>query len=191
VTAARVVPIVVVGALVMFRIVRRSRPQPLRPRAIGISTAIIGLFLLLAIVGSLPILIASPLGLALAPVALAAGCGLGWFLVRTVRFFPDPQTGDLWMRGDAVFIVVVVASILLRIGVQYAAGGQPVGGTESLTHPTLARVISTDLIFLSAGMWLTRGVLLLARHRRHQAQRHSATPRPVPGAELTEPGVAG
>jgi hypothetical protein len=182
VTAARVVPIVLIGALVIFRIFRRSRPQPVRPRAIAISTAILGFVLLLAIVGSLPILIASPLGLALAPVALVAGCGLGWLLVKTVRFFPDPQTGDLWMGGDAVFIGVVLATILLRLGVQYAAGGQMTTGTAALTHPTLARVISTDLVFLSAGMWLTRGVLLLARHRRHQAQRQDAAPRPEPVA---------
>jgi hypothetical protein len=185
VTAARVVPIVAIGALVMFRMFRRSRPQPVRPRRIAISTAILGFVLLLAIAGSLPILLAAPLGLALAPVALAVGCGLGWLLVRTVRFYDDPQTGDLWMRGDAVFIGVVVATIVLRIGVQYAAAGQPVGSAAALTHPTLPRVISTDLIFLSAGMWLTRGVLLLVRHRRHQDQRRSATPRP----ETAEPAA--
>jgi hypothetical protein len=186
VTAARVVPIVLIGALVMFRMFRRSRPQPVRPRAIGISTAIIGFFLLLAILGSLPILMASPVGVALAPVALAAGCGVGWLLVRTVRFFSDPQTGDLWMRGDVVFIAVVLATILLRLGVQYAGGGPSAGDTASLTHPSLPRVISTDLIFLSAGMWLTRGVLLLGRHRRHQSERQSVTPH----LETVEPGVA-
>jgi tetrahydromethanopterin S-methyltransferase subunit D len=170
VTAARVVPIVLIGALVIFRIFRRSRPQPVRPRAIAISTAILGFVLLLAIVGSAPILLATPLGLALAPVALAAGCGLGWLLVRTVRFYPDQKTGELWMRGDVVFIAVILATILLRLGVQFAAGG-PATGTAALTHPTPLRVISTDLIFLSAGMWLTRGVLLLKRHSRHQAQQ--------------------
>jgi hypothetical protein len=50
-------------------------------------------------------------------------------------------------------------------------------------------VISTDLIFLSAGMWLTRGVLLLARHRRHQSKRQSATPHAVLNPEGVAPAV--
>jgi hypothetical protein len=183
VTAARIVPIAIVAGLVILRMYRRARPQPVRPRAIGISTAIIGVVLLLAIAGSLPILTASPLGIALAPVALAAGCGLGWLLVRTVRFYPHAETGELWMRGDAVFIAVILATIVLRLGVQFAAGGQFGSGTASFTHPTPLRIISTDLIFLSAGMWVTRGVLLLTRHRRHQTERQSVAAHPQ-AAEL-------
>ncbi|MGC9670613.1 hypothetical protein ACNTMW_29215 [Planosporangium sp. 12N6] len=177
-TAARVVPIVIIGALVMFRVLRRARPQQVRPRRIAIGTAIIGVVLLLAIASSAPILVSSPLGLALAPVALAAGCGIGWLLVKAVRFYPHPETGELWMRGDAVFIAVILATVLLRIGVQYAAGGPATAGTTSLTHPTPLRVISSDLIFLSAGMWLTRGALLLVHHRRHQAGQQSKVDAP-------------
>jgi hypothetical protein len=132
---------------------------------------------MIAILSSAPILVASPLGLIVAPVALAAGCSLGWLLVRTVRFYPHPETGELWMRGDMVFIAVILATLVLRIGVQFAAGpSQMAGGAVSMTHPTPLRVVSTDLIFLSAGMWITRGVLLLARHRRHQAQAQAPTP---------------
>lgn len=171
-TAARLIPIVAVAALVILRMYRRARPQPVRPRAIAVRTAIIGVALLLAILGSAPILIASPLGLTLAPVALAVGCGVGWLLVRTVKFYTEPNTGELWMRGDAIFIAIILATVVLRIGVQFAAGPSQYGpsGAVAMTHPTTLRVIATDLIFLSAGMWVTRGILLLARHRRHRAE---------------------
>ncbi|NJC71617.1 hypothetical protein HC031_18100 [Planosporangium thailandense] len=184
-TAARIVPIALIAGLVILRMYRRARPQPVRPRAIGIRTAIIGFLLLLAIVGSAPILVSSPLGLIVAPVALAAGCGIGWLLVRTVKFYTDPNTGELWMRGDAVFMAIILATFVLRIAVQFAAGPSQYGpnGTVAMTHPTPLRVISTDLIFLSAGMWVTRGILLLARHRRHRVE---TAPQGAATATLTD-----
>jgi membrane protein CcdC involved in cytochrome C biogenesis len=103
--------------------------------------------------------------LLLAPVAAAVGCAVGFLLVRSTRFWTE-KDGQLWMAGGAVFAVILVVSIVLRIGLRLAAVDVNHSGTVT-TNGFLVDA-STDLLFLSMGMWLTRAAMVYQRWRAHQ-----------------------
>ena len=71
-----------------------------------------------------------------------------------------------WMAGGAVFAVILVVSIVLRIGLRLAAVDVNHSGTVT-TNGFLVDA-STDLLFLSMGMWLTRAAMVYQRWRQHQ-----------------------
>ncbi|HEY4864110.1 MAG TPA: hypothetical protein VIK45_01235, partial [Candidatus Dormibacteraeota bacterium] len=128
-------------------------------------------------------LIQSPLAVALALVCLAVGVLLGVVLVRTMRFWTDPNTGELWMAGGALFAIILVGTVVLRLGVRYAATGDPFSSANSPPGPSAQQgltgflyVLSSDLLLLTLGLWVSRAVLLYLRYREHLAQRPGAHP---------------
>jgi uncharacterized membrane protein len=159
----------IVLVLMSFGVVRRMRPQQVRPNRILVYAVVIVLLLGFSFVGSGVRQIENPLAIALAPVCLLIGVGLGFFLVRTMRFWTDPQTGQLWMAGGAVFAIILIGSILLRFVVRYAATGDPFAPPRPNEPVSALTAISADLLFLSLGLWLSRSVLLLLRYREHMS----------------------
>jgi hypothetical protein len=148
---------------------RRMRPQPVRPRGIAISGVIIVLVVLASFVGAGGGLMHDIPALALIPVFLAAGIGLGFLLVRTLNFWTDPESGRLWMRGGPLFAVILVGSIALRLGARLVATGSMYGPTPSnlaASHSFLYD-LSGDLLLLTLGLWGARAFFLLKRHREH------------------------
>lgn len=150
-------------------VARRMRPQPVRQTRILITFVVVLLLVGASIAGTAPHLMTRPLAIVLAPVCLALGAALGFVLVRTMSFWTDADTGQLWMRGGAVFAIVLVATILLRFGVRLALTGSAFGttGTAALETPTTASIVSTDLLFITIGLWGARAVVLLLRARAH------------------------
>src|SRR3984893_17619819 len=137
----------------------------------------------LSLVGTGAHLIQSPLAVALALVCLGVGVLLGVVLVRTMRFWTDPNTGELWMAGGALFAIILVGTVVLRFGVRYAATGDPFSSTNGRTGPSAQQgltgflyVLSSDLLLLTLGLWVSRAVLLYLRYREHLAQRPRAHP---------------
>lgn len=161
---------VAVTALVMCLVIwRRMRPQRVKPRAIAISGVIIVLVVVGSLAGTGVGLVHDIPALALAPVFLAAGIGLGFLLVRTLTFWTDPQSGQLWMRGGPLFAIVLVGSIALRFGARLAATGSLYGdapATVSGAHGFLYD-LSGDLLLLTLGLWGARAFLLVKRYREH------------------------
>jgi membrane protein CcdC involved in cytochrome C biogenesis len=170
-----------VGLAIMFVFValgvrRRMRPQPVRPNRIVLFSVLIVLLVGLSFVGTGAHLIENPLAIALAPVCLAIGVVLGFFLVRTMRFWTDPDTGRLWMAGGALFAIILVGTILLRLGARYAVTGDPFAAPKANESVSPLSVLSADLLFVTIGLWLSRAVLLVLRHRDHvsgQSSQHS------------------
>jgi hypothetical protein len=146
---------------------RRMRPQPVRPDRLVLFSVLIVLLVGLSFVGTGAHLIENPLAVALAPVCLVIGVALGFFLVRTMRFWTDPDTGVLWMAGGALFAIILVGTILLRLTVRYAATGDPFAAPKANESVSPLSVLSVDLLFVTIGLWLTRAVLLVLRHREH------------------------
>jgi membrane protein CcdC involved in cytochrome C biogenesis len=102
---------------------------------------------------------------------VAAGAALGFILVRTMRFWSDQATGELWMKGGALFALILVATIVLRFGVRAVLtgslfGSASVGGPQQ--HGFLYD-LSADLLFLTLGLWVARAYLVYQRHRAHVA----------------------
>jgi hypothetical protein len=163
------ITLVIVLVFISIAIARRIRPQPVRPTRILVFSVVIVLLLGFSFVGTGLHQIENPLALALAPVCLLAGIALGFVLVRTMRFWTDPTSGELWMAGGAVFAIILVGSILLRFAVRYAATGDPFAPPKPNEPVSPLTSISADLLFLSLGLWLSRAVLLLLRYREHSA----------------------
>jgi membrane protein CcdC involved in cytochrome C biogenesis len=150
---------------------RRMRPQPVRPNRILAFSALIVLIVGLSFVGTGAHLIENPLAIALAPLCLLAGVALGVFLVRTMRFWTDPDTGQLWMAGGALFAIILVGTILLRFAVRYAATGDPFAAPKANEPVSTLSVLSADLLFVTLGLWISRAVLLVLKHREHVSGR--------------------
>src|SRR5262252_4473319 len=110
------------------------------------------------------------LALVLIPIFAAAGAALGYFLVRTMTFWADPATGALWMKGGALFALILVATIAVRFAVRTVVYGSPFGGGSVGSRPHgLLYDLSADLLFLSLGLWVARAVFLYLRHQQHVA----------------------
>ena len=162
--------------LVALGVARRIRPQPVRPTRILVTAVIIVVVLGFSFLGTGAHLLSHPLAVLLAPVCLLVGAGLGFVLVRTMRFWEDPASGELWMAGGVAFAVILVATLALRFGVRYLATGSAfgTGGPQAQEPATPLGILSADLLFLSFGLWVSRAVLLLLRYRDHQARKGPA-----------------
>jgi hypothetical protein len=161
---------------------RRMRPQPVRPNRIVITGGLIVLLVAFGLVGTSGRIIADPIALVLVPVFLAAGAGLGFYLVRTMTFWTDESSGQLWMRGTAIFALILIGSIALRMGVGLLTTGSmfgPPGGYSGASGSSSAGLVkngliadlSADLLFLTLGLWAARAFFLVQRCRDHASSR--------------------
>ncbi|MBO0689272.1 MAG: DUF1453 family protein [Candidatus Dormibacteraeota bacterium] len=169
---SQLLTVLVVAAVFVVVLLRRMRPQPVRPNQLLIRAVLIVALLAFSLVSTSVGLVHNVLALVLAPMALALGVVLGWVLVRTMTFWTDEGTGQLWMKGGAVFAVLLIAVIGLRLGVTYAVGGgnpYATGGGQA-SHGWLTG-LTGDLLILSMGLWLSRAGLVYQRYRQHVAQR--------------------
>jgi hypothetical protein len=163
--------LVIVTAFIGLAVVRRMRPQPVRPTRLLVGGALIVVLIGASLVGTGGGIISDPLALVLIPVFLAAGAALGYYLVRTMAFWSDPSTGALWMKGGALFALILVGTIVVRLGVRTVVFGSPFGSGgfgASRPHGFLYD-LSADLLFLSLGLWVARAYFLYQRHRHHVA----------------------
>lgn len=162
----------IVLVIICFAIARRMRPQPVRPNRLIITAVVYCLILLASLATAGQALIQSVPALILAPVCLIIGIVLGVVLVRFMTFWVDPQSGVLWMRGGIVFAIIFVVTLALRLGASFLFGGAGEFGHGGAHAPHgFLSDLSTDLIFLSVGMWASRAALLYNRYRQHQAGR--------------------
>ena len=162
--------------VVGFGVARRMRPQPVRPNRLILSGVVVTLAIGATLVGAGGAIVGDPITLALLPVFAVAGAALGYYLVRTMRFRADPSTGTLWMRGGAVFALILVGTIVVRLGVRTAVYGSPFGAVAVGGRPNphgLLYDLSADLLFLSLGLWAARAYFLVQRHRAHAAAARS------------------
>lgn len=166
---AQLISLLVFAVLFGLVIARRIRPQPVRSQRIVISGVIIVLVIGAGLVGS-GRQIENPVSLALIPVLVVAGVGLGFVLVRTMTFWVDQPTGQLWMKGGILFAAILVGTIVLRFGTRYILYGNAFGGSSATVPKVNSPLgwlsdISADLLFLSLGLWASRSYFLIQRHR--------------------------
>lgn len=180
---AQLVTLLVFAVLIGLVIARRIRPQPVRPQRIVISGVIIVLVIGAGLVGS-GRQVENPVSLALIPVLIVTGVGLGFVLVRTMTFWVDQPTGQLWTKGGILFAAILVGTIVLRFGIRYIVYGNAFGGSSATIPEVNSSLgwlsdISADLLFLSLGLWASRAYFLIQRHR---AFAPGATPSSTPSA---------
>jgi hypothetical protein len=174
-TTSQLYTLAIIGVFLVFGIARRLRPQPVRLNRVLVTGAVIVVVLGLSLVSTGGGIVADPLALVLVPVFLAVGVVLGYYLVRTMHFWTDQSTGALWMRGGALFAVILVLTIVVRFGVRTAIYGSPfASGVSASSQHGFLYDLSADLLFLSLGLWVSRAYFLYQRHRAHLA---TAAPR--------------
>jgi hypothetical protein len=163
--------LVFMALMIGFGVMRRMRPQPVRPDRLIFGGVIIVLLLGVSLISTGAGLFGDPLALALIPVFVAAGAGLGYYLVRTMTFWSDPSTGALWMKGGVLFALILVGTIVVRLGIRTVIYGSPFGsGAPGSSAPHgLLYDLSADLLFLSMGLWVARAWFVYVRHREHTA----------------------
>lgn len=145
---------------------RRTRPQPVRAMRTLLFTALIVLAALAGLAAN-PAILRMPLFLALAPVMLVVGLGLGWVMMRQIRFWCDGATGQVWMAGGAAYVAIWLATLVLRLGIEWVARGSAGTPARSTAHPSVLATLASALLFLSVGLWLMRGAVLVRRAREH------------------------
>ncbi len=181
----QLVSLLLIAALIGLGVARRIRPQPVRIRRLVIGGVAITLLILFSLVGTGGSVGGDPVALVLIPVSVAAGAVIGYYLVRSMTFWADPGTGQLWMRGGPLFAVILVGTIVIRFGVRdivYGSVFGPSGGGFPAPGATgshgLLYDLSADLLFLSLGLWLARAYFIWQRYRAHIASGGEATMSP-------------
>jgi hypothetical protein len=164
--ASQLVVLLIVALFLGFVVMRRIRPQPVRPDRLIRGAVIILVVVGIGLVGTGGGIISDPLALVLVPVFAVAGAALGYFLVRTMTFWTDQDTGTLWMRGGALFAAILVATIVLRFGVRFLLVGSLTSSSPATEHGFVYD-LSADFLFLSLGLWAARAYFIYQRHRQH------------------------
>lgn len=164
---SQIVALLVTALFLGFVVMRRIRPQQVRPDRLVVGGVIIVVVIGLSLVGTGGGIITDPVALVLVPVCAIVGAALGYYLVRTMTFWSDQDTGALWMRGGALFALILVATIVLRFGVRAVLTGSPFGATSGGTQHGLVADLSADLLFLSLGLWVARAYFVYQRYRQH------------------------
>ncbi len=164
--SSSLVPLIILVAVIGWLVFRRTRPQRVRLTRTVLYTTLIVLASLAGLAANLRVL-SNPLFLGVAPLALLVGIALGWLMMRTIRFWRDHETGHVWMSGGIAYVAVWLATLVLRLGVEYAATGNlAMGEPPRVAGPlTTLSIIASDLLLLSVGLWLARGYELVRRYR--------------------------
>ncbi|HVC32840.1 MAG TPA: hypothetical protein VNL16_04960 [Chloroflexota bacterium] len=167
---APVLPIALIVVLYLaFSVYRRTRAQKVRPwRAVLITAAIVvvSLFGIVATARSMT----ETLFVVLMLIGLAVGIALGLQMMRSIRFWRDDTTGELWMQGGVLYVVVWLGSYLLRYGARFAATGSlfPFSVTQTAQPETTLGLLSSALLFLSIGLWISRAYALVQKYRENR-----------------------
>jgi hypothetical protein len=107
-----------------------------------------------------------PLAFEIAPVALALGTVLGFIVMRSVRFWRDDQTGELWMDADKTFLVVWGILVGVRIVVAIVSAATASGPERTQQAGWVA--LSSAFLVASMGLWIARGAVIYRLYRRAQ-----------------------
>lgn len=142
----------IVALVLLFRLRRMRRVQPLKLERLWIVPALL-LGVLLLTFGTKPpaawVWVASA-------AALMIGAGLGWWRGKMMRIEVDPESHALNQTGSPAAMVFILLFVLLRQGARYEAGAL---GFD-------AAAVADVLLALAAGLFTAQRVEMYLRGRR-------------------------
>jgi len=154
-------PLVFLGLVIL----RNARSRTLRIERLWISPALVMLLTVLSFAASPT---PTPVGVAMDFVALAVGCGLGWWRARASRFTIDPQTHVITSKvspaGMLLILGIFAARYLLRAFLSADATALHVSAVEA----------SDSFLILAVGLVSAQRIEWLIRARRLLAEAKAA-----------------
>jgi hypothetical protein len=174
---AYVLPILLI--VVALRMWRGAQARRLRIERLLIGPAIYAVIIGLSFYGR-PIDL-SPLSLGLMALGLAAGLGLGWMRARGTRVAIDPETHELTSQVSPWGMLLLVAIMLARIGIEY------LDATMGSSWPISPAAIANALLLLALGNIVGRAgeVWMRAQKLLTEARAAKAAGQAVP-ATMTD-----
>lgn len=155
-----IVPILVILAVLYFRLRRMMKPTPLKLNRMWIRPTII-------LVAGIAVLAATPPPPESWPwfgLAAAIGGGLGWQWGKLMAIQVDPENGTLMTRSSQAALVMMVVLIVIRTGLR--AGANMEGAALHLS----AALVADIFIVFAAFLFATRGLEMFLRARRVLAE---------------------
>jgi hypothetical protein len=169
-----VLPILLV--VVALRMWRGAKVRRLRIERLLIAPTIYVLIIGMSFYGR-PIDLSS-LSIGVMALALAAGLGLGWVRARGTRVTIDPETHELTSQVSPWGMLMLLAIMMLRLGIDYLAN--TMGGNWPISPSTIADA----LLLLALGNVVGRvgEVFIRAQTLLTEARAAKAAGRPVPSS---------
>ena len=165
-------PILLVVALIGFRLLRASQARKVRPGRLWIGPVYV-LVGMVAMFALLPSPLANPFAVPIFAGAALIGAGVGYLRGKHQEFSIDPETGDVMSKASPIGTIVFLAVFLARFGLRTWMGN-PQPGVGKPMDPQL--ILYTDaMLFFAAGVvvatawevWRRTRPLVLA-HRASQ-----------------------
>jgi hypothetical protein len=156
-------PIVVVVALMLLRLRRASREQPLKLDRMWIAPLLVTVLIGLSLAQVPPPL----LGWLALVVGLAVGAALGWHRGKLMRIRVDPATGQLFQQSSPAAIIILLGIVALRMGLKDLVGANP-----GDPHPALlAQLVTEALMGLAVGLLAFTRLEMYLRAKRLLEER--------------------
>lgn len=109
-----------------------------------------------------------PLAFVIAPFALIAGTLLGLAVMRSTRFWRDPQDSALWMDSGRTFLVVWGILVAARIVLSIVSAVTTTGPHHTQQPGWVA--LSGGFLAASMGLWVARGAVIFRNLQSVQAK---------------------
>jgi len=163
-----VIPLVIIIPILLLRMRRMGKPQPLKLGLLWLRPAIL-LFACAAILllpprpGAAPIHLL-PLDWAILGAGAAVGAIGGWQLGRTLAIEVHPENGTLMVTTSPLGFAVLIVLVVLRMAVRTEAG------MAGASWPVNPAVIVDALIVFTAALFTVRSLEMYLRAKRVMAQ---------------------
>jgi hypothetical protein len=127
-------PFVIIGVVVGFRLKSMSKERPLKLSTLWIVPVV---YLLIAgwMMFALP---PTPTGWMLMIAGLAVGIGLGWYRGKLIHIHRDEESGQLLQKASPLAMILLLGLIVLKLG------SRAIFGEMAATHPGSGAMLLTD-----------------------------------------------
>jgi hypothetical protein len=156
-------PILIIGVVLAFRLRSMSRRQPLNVARLWLAPLILIVIAVSTIVAHPP----GTLGLAACAAALAVGGTIGWQRGKLTRIERDPTTGALFQQASPGAMILLIAIIAIRFAARYYLQGQAVPG--KFDQHTL--IVTDALLCFAVGLIAMTRIEMGLRARALLAER--------------------
>ena len=164
---AKYLPLLLVIPLVLWRMQRMSRKQPLKLNRLWIRPASVLVVCVMVIVlpqvlhpRGMPVHGFGMMDLLAIAVAIPLGAVAGWYMGRTMKIDVHPEEGTLMVQASPIGLLVILGLVVLRLGLRAGAG------YEAQAWHLNVGLIFEGLIVFSAALFTVRSLEMYLRAKK-------------------------